>query len=97
MACPGIQTPAASRTPGLIAIDVTILVSVAAAKSTTPFHRSRLSTPLKPDGGEDGAGSASAKYIVFAHVPLTRTYAGPSAAASLRSLLFERSTGGRYS
>src|SRR5438477_8702683 len=67
LACPGIQTPAESRTPGLTATDVTILVSVADAKSTTPFHRSRLSTPLKPDGGDDGAGSAPAKYIVFAH------------------------------
>jgi hypothetical protein len=31
-----------------------------------------VSTPLKPDGGTTGAVSLSAKYVAFAHVPLTR-------------------------
>src|SRR4051812_39497715 len=52
---------------------------------------------MNPDGGSFGAEFESANHVVFAHVPLTRTYAGPSADASLRSLGFVRSIGGRYS
>src|SRR6476620_8475129 len=64
--------PAASRTPGLVAIEVTISALAAWAKSMTAFQRSRLSTALKPLGGVGGASSLSAKYVVLAHVPLTR-------------------------
>ena len=57
----GVQTPSASRVPGPVANDVTILASAARANSTTPFHCERLSTPPKPFGGALGGGSASAK------------------------------------
>src|SRR4051812_5770070 len=93
----GFQTPEASRVPGLVENDVTICASTACAKSTTPFHCWRLKTPLNPGGGVGGALSESAKYVVLAHVPLTRTYAGRRAAASFRRRAFVRSIGGRYS
>src|SRR5579872_3463423 len=70
----GVQTPRASRVPGLVAKEVTSLASAAFEKSTTPFHCARVKTPPKPGGGFAGAAaSESWKYVVFAHVPLTRT------------------------
>src|SRR5581483_3047986 len=96
-ACSGCQTPLRSRAPGLVENEVTICAFTARAKSMTPFHCARVSTPLKPCGALGGGGeSASWKYTLFAHVPLTRMYAGPRAAASFRSRAFERSIGGRY-
>ena len=53
--------------------------------------------PVNPLGGAAGGGaSESWKYAEFAHVPLTRTYAGPSAAASLRNRGRVRSVGGIF-
>src|SRR5581483_109893 len=91
----GVQAPSASRVPGLVANEVTILASTARANSTTSFHRERVRMPPKPFGGVWVARSESAKYVVFAQVPLTRTYAGPSVAASLRRRALVRSIGGR--
>src|SRR5688572_7709490 len=90
----GVQMPAASRVPGLTANDVTIGVSTALAKSTTARHCARLRTDWKPGGGAGGALSVSAKYVVFAQVPLTLRYAGDKAAASFRNLELRRSVGG---
>jgi len=56
-----------------LAKEVTICAFTACAKSTTPFHCGRDRTPLKPAGGAAGGWSVSEKYVVFAHVPLTRT------------------------
>jgi hypothetical protein len=92
----GVHIPLASRVPGLMANEDTILAVTALGNSTTPCHWLRLSTPLKPAGGCAGGGSASANYVVLAQVPLRRTYAGPSAAASARRRGFVRSIGGRY-
>jgi hypothetical protein len=60
-ACAGVQRPDASRTPGLVANEVTILASTAFAKSITPFHCARVSTLLNPFGAALGGGSESAK------------------------------------
>src|ERR1700676_4283329 len=74
VASTGVQTPAASRTPTPVAKELTSLASIACAKSITPFHCGRVSTPPNPAGGTFGAGvSESWKYVVFAQVPLTRT------------------------
>ena len=79
-----------------MANEVTNFAFAAFANSTTPRHWARVSTPPKPAGGEDGAGSSESwKYVEFAQDPLTRMYAGPSAAARSRSLALERSIGGR--
>src|SRR5450631_3494948 len=92
----GVQTPLASRTPGLIANEETISALTACEKSMTPLHCLRVSTPLNPAGGVVvGGSSVSAKKVEFAQVPLTRIYAGPSAAANLRSRGLVRSMGAR--
>lgn len=61
------------RVPTLVGNEVTISAFTACAKSITPFHSFRVRTPLKPVGALAGGVSESAKYTVFAHVPLTRT------------------------
>src|SRR5271156_2066438 len=91
------QTPFVSRVPALVATEATISAFTAFANSTTPFHSARVRTPLKPSGGLfTGGSSLFWKYVVLRQVPLTRTYAGPSPTASLRSFGLERSMGGRY-
>jgi hypothetical protein len=72
-ACSSVHAPALPRVPTPVANDVTIVASTAREKSTTPFHCACVNTPAKPDGGLEGAASESGKYVVFAHVPLTRT------------------------
>ena len=64
-------------------------------KSNGPFHWVRVNTPIKPGGTLAGGLSLSGRCVVFAHVPLTRTYARPDAAASFRSLEFVKSSEGR--
>jgi hypothetical protein len=72
--CPGAHCPCSSRTPGLMANDVTSFALAAFANSTTPRHCARVSTPPKPVGGAAGGGaSESWKYVELAQVPLTRT------------------------
>ena len=57
-----------------MANEVTISALTACAKSTTPFHWGRVSTPWNPFGGVAGGGVLESwKYTVFAQVPLTRT------------------------
>jgi hypothetical protein len=81
-----------------MANDVTRRAFTAWVKSITPAHCCRVKMPRNPAGGFIGVSwSASWKYTVFAHVPLTRMYAGPSAAANLRRRALDRSTGGRAS
>src|SRR6185295_18998980 len=74
-----LHTPSGPRAPMLVANDVTIAASTARAKSTTPRHCGAVRMALKPGGGAFGGGSSPAKYVLFAHVPLTRTYAGRNA------------------
>ena len=54
-----VHSPAASRTPALVANEVTISASTALAKSTTPFHSERVSTPPNPAGAATGGPSES--------------------------------------
>jgi hypothetical protein len=60
-ACAGVQTPRASRVPGLVANEVTSLASTARANSITPFHWLRVNTPLNPAGGDFALLSVSSK------------------------------------
>src|SRR5438309_10640798 len=91
-----VHTPCELRVPSPVAKDVSSSPFTACTKSMTPFHSRCVRTLLNPAGALAGGFPESAKYTVFAHVPLTRTYAGLSAAASFRRRGFERSTGGRY-
>src|SRR5579862_1879100 len=93
----GVHAPDASLVPWLVATEVTMGEPSALEKSMTPFHSARVSTPRKPAGGCCRAGrSSSWKYVLFAQLPLTRTYEGLSASASRRRRGLARSMGGRY-
>ena len=79
-----------------MANDETSAAFDACANRMTAAHWARVSTLWNPGGAAAGAGSSESwKYVEFAQVPLTRMYAGPSAAARVRSRTFERSIGGR--
>src|SRR4051794_17855625 len=60
-ACVGVQTPAGLRVPALVANEVTSSAFTACAKSMTPFHSFRVSTPLNPAGAFWGGVFESAK------------------------------------
>src|SRR5579871_2783238 len=80
-----------------MAKEVTIWSSTARAKSMTPFHSRRVSTPLKPLGASISAGLSSFwNHVLFCQVPLTRRYDDPSASASFLRRGFARLMGGRY-